>query len=198
MKQKILEKAEEMFLNYGAKSITMDDIAKEMGISKKTIYVHFSNKEKLVEVVVFSVFNTISKAIDEICDKSTNPIKELFDIKFSVMKFLKREGASSQYQLKKYYPKIFKTLRSKQFEKVNTSVKNNLKKGIEIGFFRSEIDLEFISRIYFNGMIGVKEEAIFPSSQFKINYLKDSFLEYHLRAIVTPKGLKELEKQLKE
>ncbi|WP_299112403.1 TetR/AcrR family transcriptional regulator [uncultured Winogradskyella sp.] len=190
MREKIIHKSSDLFLTLGFKSVTMDDIANEMGISKKTIYVHFSNKTKLVEAVTFHLFDTICDGIDEICESAPNPIEELYSIKMYVMQHLKSEKASPQFQLKKYYPKIYEGLKSKQFEKMHESVSESLENGIESGVFRSNIDVEFIARLYFNGMTGIKDETIFPREHFNMEYLMESFLEYHLRAIVTEKGFK--------
>jgi len=188
MREKIIKKSVELFLTLGFKSVTMDDIANEMGISKKTIYVHFKNKTKLVEAVTFSLFENICCGIDGICEASSNPIEELYDIKMYVMQHLKSEKTSPQHQLKKYYPQIFDALRVKQFEKMHESVKDSLIKGKDTTLFRENIDVEFISRMYFNGMTGIKDAAIFPTEKFTMEYLMESYLEYHLRAIVTEKG----------
>lgn len=189
MKSKILNKASELFLQFGFKSVTMDDIANEMGISKKTIYTHFKNKTELVEAVTFTLFDTICDGIDCICDASENPIKELYDIKMFVMNHLKNEKSSPQHQLKKYYPQIHAVLRMKQFEKMNESVQESLQNGVDTGLFRPNIDIAFISRMYFNGMTGIKDETIFPRQHFSSEYLMESYLEYHLRAIVTTNGM---------
>ncbi len=190
MREKIIEKSSELFLTLGFKSVTMDDIANTMGISKKTIYVHFSNKTKLVEAVTFSLFENICNGIDCICSQAANPIEELYDVKMFVMRHLKNEQASPLHQLKKYYPTIHDSLKFKQFEKMHKSVSESLKKGIDTKLFRANIDVEFIARLYFNGMSGVKDENIFPRDKFTMEYLMESFLEYHLRAIVAEKGLK--------
>lgn len=197
MRKKIIDKSTELFLTLGVKSVTMDDIAHEMGISKKTIYVHFENKTKLVEAVAFSVFENVCDGIDCICDASLNPIEELYDIKMYVMHYLKDEKTSPQFQLKKYYPQIYQRLHLKQFEKMHESVKESIQKGVDTGLFRSNIDVDFISRMYFNGMAGIKDDTIFPKTIFTMDYLMESYLEYHLRAIVTDKGLKILDKFIK-
>ena len=194
MKDTIVQKASEMFLNLGFKSVTMDDIAQEMGISKKTIYVHFSNKAKLVEAVSFYLFDNICSGIDHICDCSINPIEELYDIKMFVMQHLKNEKASPQFQLKKYYPETYKKLHAQQFKKMHESVQESLKKGIETGLFRPSLNVDFIARMYFNGMVGIKDDSIFPSELYAKEYLIESFLEYHLRAIVSQKGMTILNK----
>lgn len=194
MREKIIHTSAELFLNFGFKSVTMDDIANEMGISKKTIYVHFENKTKLIEAVTFEVFEKICEGIDCICETSRNPIEELYDVKMYVMHYLKDEKTSPQFQLKKYYPQIYQRLHFKQFEKMHESVKESIQKGVDTQLFRPDIDVDFISRMYFNGMVGIKDETIFPQTLFTMDYLMESYLEYHLRAIVTEKGLKLLDK----
>ncbi len=189
MKEKIIKKAEELFLTLGFKSITMDDIANTMGISKKTIYAHFTNKTELVEVVTFEALNQIHLGIDKIRETSTNPIEELYQTKMFVMTYLKNEKVSPQFQLKKYYPKIYDLLTIKQFEKMNSCVMESLKKGVDTGLFRVEINLEFISRMYFSGMNGIRDITVFPETLFNKHYIFESYLEYHLRAIVTEEGL---------
>ena len=116
MKEKIIEKSTDMFLNLGFKSVTMDDIANELGISKKTIYVHFPNKTKLVEATTMQVFDTISYGIDCICELDKNPIDEIYEIKKFVMYNLKDEKSSPQYQLQKYYPKTYTKIMKNEFQ----------------------------------------------------------------------------------
>lgn len=190
MKEKILEKATDMFLNFGFKSVTMDDIANEMGISKKTIYAHYENKTQLVEDSSMHVFDVISNGIDCICDLQKNPIEELYEIKKFIMINLKNEKSSPQYQLQKYYPKVHHLLRNKHFEVMQECVIQNIEKGIELGIYRENLNIEFVSRIYFSGVHSVKDQQLFPLDQFPISTLMDDYLEYHLRGIVTPKGRK--------
>ncbi|WP_132214348.1 TetR/AcrR family transcriptional regulator [Mariniflexile fucanivorans] len=197
MREKIITKSAEMFLTLGFKSVTMDDIANELAISKKTIYVHFTNKTKLVEAVAFHVFESVCEGIDGICVTSPNPIQELYDIKLFVLNYLKDEKTSSQYQLKKYYPQIYQRLHIKKFEKMHESVKESLQKGIETDLYRQAINVDFISKMYFIGMTGIKDNDFFSSETYDKEYLMESFLEYHLRAIVTERGLVELNKFIK-
>ncbi|MFV0566561.1 MAG: TetR/AcrR family transcriptional regulator [Flavobacteriaceae bacterium] len=189
MKAKILNNAAELFLNYGFKSVTMDDIAHKIGVSKKTIYQHFDTKTKLVEAATLSVFNSISEKIAHICSSGINPIDEVYGVNKLVKDHLKDEKSSPQYQLKKYYPKIFGTLKSKQFSLMQNCVVNNLNSGIKLGLYRPNLNIDFISRLYFSGMVSLKDEEVFPTKTFTMNTLMDNYLEYHLRGICTPKGL---------
>jgi AcrR family transcriptional regulator len=197
MREKILINASELFLNYGFKSITMDDISNHIGISKKTIYQHFENKTTLVEAVSLHIFDKISCGISEICSIQKNPIDEIYDIKQFVMQHLKDEKSSPQYQLQKYYPRIFNSLKKKQFEVMQDCVKDNLNRGIALGLYLKSINVEFISRIYFNSMIALKDKELFPLDNFSMNTLMEYYLEYHLRGICTEKGLLTLKKFIK-
>lgn len=198
MKEKILNKAIDLYLTLGTKSVTMDDIARELGISKKTIYSYFSNKEKLVEAVTFKVFEQINKGIIKICEARFNPIEELYVVKDLVLKQLKNERSSPQFQLQKYYPKIFENLKRKKFDSVEKCIDRNFKNGVDLGLYRKNINTKLITRFYFIGITGIENEEIFTRNDFSTLYLMDSFLEYHLRAIVTEKGLKTLENIIKK
>ena len=194
MREIIIHKSADLFLSYGFKSVTMDDIANALGISKKTIYQHFDNKTKLVEATTLAMFNMISQGIDCICALEKNPIEEIYDIKRFVSEHLKGEKSSPQYQLQKYYPKIYKSIRSRQFDVMYQCVKANLDRGISIGIYRDNIHVDFITRIYFNCMLAIKDDDLFSKNVFSINMLLDNFLEYHLRGICTKKGLEILNK----
>jgi AcrR family transcriptional regulator len=198
MKCEILAQAGEMFMAYGFKSVTMDDIAMKMGISKKTIYTHFKNKTKLIEAATMSIFEYISHGIGCICETQKNPIEELYAIKNFILDNIKDENSSSHYQLQKYYPNIFSSLKMKQLDLMQSCVVDNLKTGIELNLYRKELDLNFISRIYFNGVLGIKDEDTFPKEEFSRTYLSNTFLNYHIRAIATEKGIQILEKLLQK
>jgi AcrR family transcriptional regulator len=189
MKDKIIGKASDMFLNLGFKSVTMDDLATEMGISKKTIYTHFQNKTALVKATTDHLFRIISDGIDTIVDQKKNPIEELYAIKAFVMYHLKNEKTAPQYQLQKYYPKIYKVLKARQFDVMQECVIENLDRGIKESVFRKNIDIQFISRIYFIGATGIKDQEMFPMQKFPITQLMADYLEYHVRGISTKKGL---------
>ena len=189
MREKIIHKSADLFLSYGFKSVTMDDIANALGISKKTIYQHFENKTTLVETTTLYMFELISHGIDCICSLEKDPIEEIYDIKRFVMEHLKDEKSSPQYQLQKYYPKIYKSLRGKQFDLMYQCVKENLDRGISLGIYRDTIHVDFVTRIYFNCMLAIKDEDLFSKKTFSMNMLMENYIEYHLRGICTQQGL---------
>jgi len=196
MKNKILQTAIDEFLTFGFKSITMDDIAEKISISKKTIYTHFKTKTDLVDACVMSVFDKINSGIDHICSLEKNAIEELFIIKEFLIENLKGEKSSPQYQLKKYYPKIFSKLQKMQLEVMLDCVKENLERGIKSGIYRKKINIDFVSRMYFIGIMSIKDIDLFPEARNDMKSLMTTYLDYHIRALATEKGIKKLNQLL--
>jgi hypothetical protein len=196
LKEDILKTAVDLFLTYGFKSVTMDDIANALGMSKKTIYQYFENKNVLVEEATLYMFHFISKGIEEIVAQENNPIEEIYEIKRFLMKHLKDEKSSPQYQLQKYYPKIYESLKSKQVCVMDDCVTHNLELGIKTGLYRDTINTEFVSKIYFICMMALKDKDLFPLNNFSMHDLMNNYIEYHLRGICTSKGLEHLTQYL--
>jgi AcrR family transcriptional regulator len=198
MRETILNKSAEMFLRLGFKSVTMDDLAAELGISKKTIYQHYKNKTELVEASVFHVFDSVCGRINTVCDPEISPIEELYQIKKVVREYFGDEESMAYNQLKKFYPHLFEQLMKKKYQVFVESVSDNLRRGIQMGLFREDIDIFFTSRMYFSGMSSIKDTDMFPHVEHTVPTLTALFLEYHLRAIVTAKGLEELNQFINE
>jgi AcrR family transcriptional regulator len=189
MKNKIIHKSAELFLEYGFKSVTMDYISSELGVSKKTIYEYFNNKSHLIEEVSRFISTEIQLEIDNIMKAELNPIEELFEIKRCVLKRLKDEKASPQFQMQKYYPEIYQRLRNSQVCKMDECCSINLKRGITLGYYRENINEVFITRLYISGMLNLKNEELFKDTDLTPKQLYEEFLIYHLRSIATTKGL---------
>lgn len=193
MKEEIVDTATNLFQQIGFKSVTMDDISNALGISKKTLYEYFDNKETLVKVSVEKKLIEITDTIAQIQKASENPIIELYQIKKEVLKHLSNDTTSPQYQLQKFYPCIYMDLKDKEIQLMGDMFKDSLQRGINMKLFREKINLDFVTRIYFNGIRGIRNIKLFPLELYKIHELMSAFFEYHLRAIVTPKGLELLE-----
>ena len=193
MKDKIIEKAGELFLNLGFKSVTMDEIANELGISKKTLYKYFSNKHALVEATTLTIHDSCFLAMDTITNKGFNAIKENFETKKMFKEMFQNASSSPIYQLKKYYPKIHQKTMEKEMVLFSECLKKNIEKGIKEGFYRNDLNIDLITKFYFSLVFSIHENTI---ENYKIPKLEHEVLIYHTRAIATEKGLKELEEQL--
>ena len=198
MKKKIVDQSIQLFLQYGFKSVTMDDIAKHMGVSKKTIYVHFPTKDQLVEQSALNHLDGIIKRINVISKQSKDPIIELYQIKKEALNHLSSEKKSPQYQLQKYYPSLYSKLKEKEFSALSGLFSNSIFEGIQTGIFRKDIDVDFVIRIFFNGIRGITDIKLFPIETYKIEDLLLNFSEYHLRALCTIEGVRKLEFYKKE
>ena len=198
MKETILQKAGEIFLKFGFKSVTMDDIANEMAISKKTIYKHFKNKEELVDESIFSVYKNMHETIFCICDKGFNAIQENFEIKKVFKDLFKNSDDPPMYQLQKYYPKTYTKIMKDEYSLFKDCVFKNIEKGINEGLYRKNLDKELTTKFYFSLMMSVHDSKLYQYNQNTINKLELKVLEYHTRAIATLKGFKILEEQLQQ
>ncbi|MBT8316732.1 MAG: TetR/AcrR family transcriptional regulator [Lutibacter sp.] len=198
MKRTILQKASEIFLKLGFKSVTMDDIANELAISKKTIYKYFKNKEDLVDITTSYLHEEMHKSVLCICDKGYNAIEENFEIKKMFKDLLKNSDDSPMFQLKKYYPKTYSKVMTKEFTMFKDCILNNIEKGIKEGLYRKDIDKELTTKFYFSLATSVHDANFYTYNKNTLNKLETSVLEYHTRAMATSKGLQILEEQLQK
>ena len=194
MKEKIINKAKEMFLKLGFKSITVDDIACEMCISKKTIYKYFSNKDVLIEKSVEMVHKEIHETIDKIVAQNFNAIEENFEIKRMFKEMFKSAESSPIYQLKKHYPEVYAKALTSQIEVCETCFRNNILKGMKEGLYRENLDVDNYIKFYYTLIFNINENT---ASGIEAEELELKALEYHIRAMATLAGIIELEKHLK-
>jgi hypothetical protein len=193
MREKIMSKASDLFMKLGFKSVTMDDIAGEMCISKKTIYKFFSNKEILIEEITAKIHSEIHEIIGQIVAEDFNAIEENYQIRKMFKEMFQSADTSPVYQLKKHYPLIFEKVMAKEMNECNTLFKKNIEKGIAQGLYRKEIPVETFVKFYYNLIFSIKEQTV---SEKEGQKLELQILEYHTRAIATQAGIAELEKQL--
>lgn len=182
-----------MFLKLGFKSITMDDIAGEMCISKKTIYKYFCNKEILIEETTQAIHKEIHQIIDNIIVKNHNAIQENFEIRKMFKEMFKSSDNSPIYQLRKHYPEIYEKVMEREISECNNLFQQNIEKGIAQGLYRKNINIQSYTKFYYSLVFSIKEST---SSEQESQKIELEILEYHTRAMATPEGLIELEKNL--
>jgi len=196
MKEKIISKASELFLKLGFKSVTMDDIAGEMCISKKTIYKYFCNKEVLIEESTSTVHRQVHEIIDSIVEKNLNSIHENFEIREMFRDMFKNNTDTSPiYQLKKHYPEIYQNVLSHEIEQCTKYFRENIEKGIREGLYRPDLNVDIYVKFYYTLIFHINENTV---SEREAQEIELEALEYHTRAMATAKGILELEKQLKK
>lgn len=187
-----------LYKRYGIKSITMDDIARELGLSKKTLYQYFNDKNDLVELV-FEIEEKESLAcFNEIFNKPQNAIEETMGIHRHVVEMLKKYNPSLDFDLKKYYPEIFITRRNRILQSMYEYQVLNLEKGKKEGLYRSDLNPINIARLFLLRIINIHDIPIFKPEEFMTpEFFRDVFI-YHIRGVASDKGLTILEKEIKK
>ncbi|MCC6722492.1 MAG: TetR/AcrR family transcriptional regulator [Bacteroidia bacterium] len=190
MLDKIIEGCEKLFRRYGIKSLSMDDIARELGMSKKTIYQYVADKNDLV-------LKTFSHTLD--CNKhkctileieSKNPIEEIILITREVSQHLQGINSSVFYDLKKYHPESWDMFNNFSNGFIYEKIKSNLIKGIERGYYRKDLNPDIISKVYISMVGVVTDYEKFSSLDYDFSHVYNEIVRYHFHGICTPKGLK--------
>jgi TetR/AcrR family transcriptional regulator, cholesterol catabolism regulator len=194
----ILLKVRELYMKYGIKSITMDDVSRELGISKKTLYQYVADKDDLVGKFID---NEITMRQEEICKCfriGYNAIEELFEISIFMNKLMRNQSTVTDYDLKKYYPAHYqKTVKARR-EGIYNYIMLNLKKGINEGLYRKELNKEVIAKLYLWRSENTHFDELFTVEEFTSVKLFVELLTYHIRGIATEKGIPVLEKKILE
>ena len=196
-KPQLIESAKEMFLRYGIKSVSMDDIARLIGISKKTIYNHVTNKKDLVTNVMEVFIKEEQKEVKKITRESENALDEMTNIARHVLKSLGMMKPSFTYDLKKYHPQAWKLVEENHFSFMENTVRKNINRGIKEGYYRKNFNASIVSKIYLAMATSCTNEEIFSHEEFKLTEIYENFIMYHLHGIISDKGRKELSKYLK-
>jgi AcrR family transcriptional regulator len=194
--QSILAQSFEVFLRYGFKSVTMDDVAKNLRISKKTLYKHVKDKNDLVYKVMDFGRGMEMCMIDEIRDKKLNAIDENFEISKFVLDKLNNIHPSIFFDLEKYYPEAWAIMVDHRENYVMTCVLKNLEQGIKEGWYREDIDAMIIARLHSTMMDVLFHPEQVPGHRFKEIYIE--MFRYHIRGIASDKGRKYLVEKMKK
>jgi AcrR family transcriptional regulator len=193
-KERILEKTHELFNRYGIRSVSMDDIAAQLGMSKKTLYLYYSDKDELVNAV-FSKILEINKSECISCQsQGENPIHEIFLSFDMVEEMLDTMNPSVLFDMQKYHPSVFKKFLDYKNNFLYKMIKANLKEGVKEELYRDDIDIEILTRFrLFTVMLSFDSE-VFPANKSNLVYIEQQLLEHFLYGIATVKGQKLIQK----
>lgn len=193
--KKIVEESVQLFLKFGIRSVTMDDVARELGISKKTLYKFVGNKTELVEQGVKMTFGRIMEDMKEIASNTENAIDELFKMDEYFDNMLRTQHPAMMFQLKKYHAETFHWLEGSKVKFILNTTLNNLKRGTAQGYYRKEINQEHIAYIYLAHAV-VMESELIPETICESSEFHHEHVIYHIRGIGTAKGLDYLQQKL--
>lgn len=196
--QHILAEAGKVFMRLGIRSVNMDDIAHHLRISKKTLYQYVKDKNELVQRTVKQLTDHNSSCITSICDQGHNAIDETFEITRFVASQVGSMHPSVHFDLQKYHPEAWDLLQSTEREDVYRCIAENLKKGIEQGLYRDNLNIDIIARIYISRFDVTFDGQLFPADQYTFEDVIWELFRYHIRGIASDKGLKYLVKKVQK
>ena len=188
--ERIILGAEELFLKAGIKSVTMDDIARHLGMSKKTIYQFFKDKNELVIGLVRKKIQEDEEQMEEILNKSSNVIEGMINMMKCSEEIFSRINPVVIHDLQKYHPDAWKQFQNFKSGVIVQTLEELLKKGIEQGYIRAEIDVKIIARMRMGQVEMGFDTAIFPQSEFNVWKVQQQFLEHFNYGICTLEGYK--------
>ena len=166
----------------------MDDIARDLGISKRTIYQHFSDKEAILEQVIEGEIKSQKCELQKLDEKASNPIEQIIYASGQMRDTLANMNPTLLYDLKKYYPKAWNLFQNYKYEHLIKNIQDNLRDGIKQGFYRSDIDVEVFSMLRIEQTVMAFDPTIFPLKKFNMMHIQMQFLLHFLRGILSEKG----------
>lgn len=189
-----LHKVSELFIGNGAKTLTMDEIAREFGISKKTLYQKYANKEALLEDVLKYNLNNIIKKIAELDIKVENAIERMYCRDEHIEKAVESNNSLLIKQLIKYYPVIFNRHMLEFSDKFVAVLEHNVKRGREQGFYREDFDEKSYATIFFQAMMSYHSSPFINTAEISMEQFKTDVMDFYMNAITTEKGKEVLKK----
>lgn len=194
----LLEKTSQLFMRFGIKSMTMDDIARQLGVSKKTLYLYVSDKNDLVVKVMKNIVEQEKALTNTLCEAHTNAIDMLFELTKGMAQKFAKIHPSIHYDLEKYHPEAGNIIEEFRQTFVSGCIAENLRNGIKQGLFRDNIDPYVISKLYTAKMDMCIDSSLFPPDKYSFPQIHLELMRYHIRGVASEKGLQYLMDKVKQ
>lgn len=187
-KERVLTFATELFFKYGVRNVTMDDLAQQLGVSKKTIYATYSNKREIVMAVANHFFRLEKERSETISAQATNAIDELFRIVIWSANVLKKISPNLVFEIQKYYPEAWEVFNEFHRGYVFEKVKENLHQGIGEGLYRPELQVDIVARLRVLQIESTLHTDFFPADQYDQASVQVAVFELFMHGLVSDKG----------
>ncbi len=186
----LIEKARDLYYRYGIRSVTMSDIARQLGVSKKTLYQEVSSKEELVQKVFELDLREERDQMVHLQSNSKDAIEQMVQTTIFIMKRMRKVSPVTHYDLQKYYGPLWSDLESEQLKFIYEILKKNIQWGKSTGLYRENIDAEIIARFFIHKASMAVNEVYFPLETYQRDDLLMQLISYHVNGITTPEGVK--------
>jgi AcrR family transcriptional regulator len=188
-KMELLERASTVFMKYGLKSVTMDDLCREIGVSKKTIYKYFEDKNDLVLTIIQFKVEMDKQACNICTNQADNAIEALVNISRFVIEQLANMNPSVFMDLRKHYPAAWKHMHDHKWEFVLANIRENIIRGKSENLYRDNLNPEIISRYYVSGIDTIMDGEVYPYPEFKRDEILSEILRFHIRGLANDDGI---------
>ncbi|HUR12433.1 MAG TPA: TetR/AcrR family transcriptional regulator [Flavitalea sp.] len=194
MKERIQQKATDLFRKYGIRSITMDEIAAQLAVSKKTIYQFFADKDELVDAVIG---NLIHYAQD-CCTNDRKGAKDAVEEIFMAMEFVKEMFSNMNpvllFDLERAHPNAFKKFQEHKAKYLLKLIRDNLERGIREELYRVDLNIDVLSKLRLENMMISFNQEIFPAGKYNLADTQQIIIEHYVFGIASLKGYKQIVK----
>jgi AcrR family transcriptional regulator len=189
-KVRIREKANELFLRYGVRSVSMDDIANQLGMSKKTIYQYFTDKNELVDAVVDEEVKDMQNDCMQSSEAARDPIEEIFLTVDKLVEQLGNMNPMVLYDLEKFHVRAYQRFLEHRNRFLLQIIRKNIEWGIKEELYRSDIDVDVISKFRLDSMMIPFNIDLFPPSKYKLADVSKIIIEHFVFGLASLKGHK--------
>jgi AcrR family transcriptional regulator len=197
-KKRILEKSTEQFMRYGIRSVSMDDIATLLGMSKKTIYQYFADKEELVDAVMQEEERRTHTDCSYCREQAVDAVQEMFLAMHQITEQFAQMNPVILYDLEKFHPKVFLRFLRLKNEYLYGVIKENLVRGIEEGYYRAELNVDTMSLFRLESIMMPFNLTVFPPAKYDLAGVTREIMIHFLFGISTLKGYKLIQQYLKQ
>jgi len=187
-KDRIREQARNLFFKYGIRSVSMDDLSAGLGISKKTIYQWFKDKDELVQAIIDQENQGMQADCDQCLDDSADAIEEILLTLDRMIQHLKNMNPTVVYDLQKFHFQSFQSFSENKNKYLLTVITKNLERGIAEGLYRDGLNIAILSRYRLEAMMIAFNQEVFPAPEYNLIEVTMTLIENFLYGVVTPKG----------
>lgn len=195
---RIIEEATKQFFRFGVRNVTMDGIAGELGISKRTVYENFKDKTELIHACLKNLSQQEARRNQEVMDTSENVIDAIFTFMREGIKIMNSISPAFFRDMKKYYKNTWEPFSKANAENTYKLTRQLLEKGITEELFRKDINIAIISKLFYEQMNLIADEKIFPHEEYNHPEVFQNLVIYFLRGISTGKGIEKIDKILEQ
>ncbi len=195
---RIREKARDLFMQFGLRSVSMDDIATGLGMSKKTIYQYYADKDELIVAVIHEEIQQTQTTCEKDRQQSSNAVHELFLAMEMVVEMFSAMNPSLLFDMQKYHPRAFLQFQKHKNDYVYGMIRENILRGIKEELFRPEIHVDIMSRYRLETMMLPFHPDFHSKLKFNLAEVEEEFMVHFLFGMASPKGYKLIQKYQQE